>query len=81
MKSLTYVVCFRCALLTKKYLCFHFSPKMSDEENDRFEEEQSLLTDNIETIPHTPSAWEQDIYDVDEDPDPHGKKLIIFMLV
>jgi len=48
---------------------------MSDEENDRFEEEQSLLTDNFETIPHTPSAWEQDIYDIDEDPDPHGKNV------
>ncbi|CAH1736226.1 ankyrin repeat domain-containing protein 49-like [Aphis gossypii] len=45
---------------------------MSDEENDRFEEEQNLLANNFETIPHTPSAWEQDIYDVDEDPDPHA---------
>lgn len=50
---------------------------MSDEENDRFEEEQSLLTDNIGSIPHTPSAWEQDMYDVDEDPDPHGKNINI----
>lgn len=48
---------------------------MSDEENDRFEEEQNLLANNFETIPHTPSAWEQDIYDVDEDPDPHGKNV------
>lgn len=47
---------------------------MSDEENDRFEKELSLLTENFETIPHTPSAWDQDIYDIDEDPNPHGIK-------
>lgn len=46
---------------------------MSDEENDRFENEQQLLTEKLHTIPHTPSAWEEDIYDVDEDPNPHGK--------
>lgn len=49
---------------------------MSDEENDRFEKEQRLLTKDFDNIPHTPSAWEQDIYDVDEDPDPHGKNVI-----
>lgn len=46
---------------------------MSDEENDRFEEERRLFTENFKTIPHTPSAWEEDIYDIDEDPNPHGK--------
>lgn len=50
---------------------------MSDEEDDRFEIEQHLLTNNINKIPHTPSAWEQDIHDIDEDPNPHGKILII----
>lgn len=44
----------------------------SDEENDRFEKEQRLLTENVKTIPHTPSAWDQDVYDVDEDPNPHA---------
>lgn len=47
---------------------------MSDEETDRFEKELSLLTENFETIPHTPSTWEGDIYDIDEDPNPHGIK-------
>lgn len=47
--------------------------EMSDEENDRFEEERRLFTENFKTIPHTPSAWEEDIYDIDEDPNPHGK--------
>lgn len=46
---------------------------MSDEENDRFENEQRLINSDFKKIPHTPSAWEQDIYDIDEDPDPHGK--------
>lgn len=46
---------------------------MSDEENDRFEEEQRLLTTDFKKIPQTPSAWEEDNYDIDEDPDPHGK--------
>lgn len=47
----------------------------SDEEHDRFEKEQRLLTENVKTIPHTPSAWDQDVYDVDEDPNPHGKNI------
>jgi len=63
---------FNILYLQKKILVFILVLKMSDEENDRFEEEQNLLANNFETIPHTPSAWEQDIYDVDEDPDPHG---------
>jgi len=46
--------------------------KMSDEENDRFEEERRLFTENFKPIPHTPSAWEEDIYDIDEDPNPHA---------
>lgn len=45
---------------------------MSDEEEERFELEQRLLNSDFNQIPHTPSAWEQDIYDVDEDPDPRG---------
>jgi len=45
---------------------------MSDEENDQFEE-LCLLTENFKTIPHTPSTWEEDIYDIDEDSSPHGK--------
>ncbi|XP_050541966.1 ankyrin repeat domain-containing protein 49-like [Daktulosphaira vitifoliae] len=45
---------------------------MSDEENDRFENEQCLINSDFKNIPHMPSAWEQDIYDVDEDPDPHA---------
>lgn len=45
---------------------------MSDEEDDRFEKEQHILNANSELIPHTPSAWEDDIYDIDEDPNPHG---------
>lgn len=53
---------------------------MSDEENDRFEKEQRLLTENFDNIPHTPSAWEQDNYDVDEDPDPHGINVINIFL-
>lgn len=48
-------------------------PKMSDEENDRFEEERRLLNENFKRIPHTPSTWEEDIYNIDEDPNPHGK--------
>lgn len=50
---------------------------MSDEESDRFEVEQHLLTRDLNKIPHTPSAWEQDIHDIDEDPNPHGKIFII----
>jgi len=45
--------------------------KMSDEENHQFEE--LCLTENFKTMPHTPSTWEEDIYDIDEDPNPHGK--------
>jgi len=48
---------------------------MSDEENDHFDEAQRLLIKNIESTLHTASAWEQDINDVDEDPDPHGKNI------
>lgn len=48
---------------------------MSDEEEDRFEKEQQLLNQNFNKIPHTPSAWEADIYDIDEDPNPHGKNI------
>lgn len=48
---------------------------MSDEEDDRFEKEQQLLKQNFNKIPHTPSAWEDDIYDIDEDPNPHGKNI------
>ncbi|VVC37783.1 Ankyrin repeat-containing domain,Ankyrin repeat [Cinara cedri] len=44
---------------------------MSDEENDRFENELRLLTKDFKNIPRTPSAWEQDIHDIDEDPNPH----------
>lgn len=44
-----------------------------DEENDRFENEQRLLSQNFNKISCTPSAWEQDENDVDEDPNPHGK--------
>lgn len=50
---------------------------MSDEENDRFEIEQRLLSRDLHKIPHTPSAWEQDIDDIDEDPNPHGNILTI----
>lgn len=46
---------------------------MSEEEDDRFEKEQQLLNQNFSKIPHTPSAWESDICDIDEDPNPHGK--------
>lgn len=49
---------------------------MSDEENDRFEHELRLLTGNTKTIPHTPSAWEDDSNDVDEDPNPHGNYIL-----
>lgn len=52
---------------------------MSDEENDRFENEQRLLTGNFQSIPHTPSAWDQDIYDIDVDPDPHGNYQLFFV--
>lgn len=48
---------------------------MSDDENDRFEKEQCLLTSGFKTIPKTPSSWEEDNYDIDEDLDPHGKQL------
>lgn len=48
---------------------------MSDEENDRFEEEQRLLTEDYKTIPITSSTWQDDIYNIDEDPNPHGKKV------
>lgn len=53
----------------------------SDEEHDRFEKEQRLLTENVKTIPHTPSAWDQDVCDVDEDPNPHGKNIYNFIIL
>lgn len=53
---------------------------MSDDENDRFENEQSLLKGNMETIPHLPSAWDQDIHDIDEDPNPHGKIFLTIII-
>lgn len=52
---------------------------MSDEENDRFKMEQRLLVENLNHIPHTPSAWDQDMCDIDEDPDPHGKYVLYLL--
>lgn len=83
-----YHILFRkCACITRcAYQFFnHFfileSKMSSDEEYDRFEKEQRLLTENVKTIPHTPSAWDQDVCDVDEDPNPHGKNIYNFIIL
>lgn len=60
------------------YIIFILGLKMSDEENERFEIEQRLLNQDFNKVPHTPSAWEADIYDIDEDPNPHGKDIYAF---
>lgn len=51
---------------------------MSDDEDSRFENEQRLLNGDFKSLPHTASAWEEDICNVDEDPNPHGINIIIY---
>lgn len=48
---------------------------MSDDEDSRFENEQSLLNGDFQSLPRSVSAWEEDICDVDEDSNPHGKNI------